>query len=208
MKERPIIFSSQMVRAILEGRKTQTRRALRKQPIDIIPMNVPNEWITLHTRNPGHGHIATCRFGIPGDRLWVRETWATVKSYDHLKPSLIPRGDARWPMVWYAADPWGGIKTTTSTFVGKERSGIFMPRWASRITLEIVNIRVNQVQSMLMNEVVCEGVFPYMMPKELGDPRDPMTQYIDLWDKLNSKRGFSWSSNPWVWVITFRRIQP
>lgn len=161
-EEKPIIFSGEQIRAILDGQQTQTSRVinLKKKPISddlklgswklngrtfsygvLYPVFLPFDGKPLH-------EFAKSTYGKPGDRLWVRETWATVKSYDHLKPSEIPHGGTRWPVVWYAADPGAaGLYQTGSEFVGKVRPSIFMPRWASRITLEVTAVRVELVES-------------------------------------------------------------
>ena len=175
MKQTPILFSAPMVRAILEGCKTQTRRV-------------------INAKRAGH-----CPYGAPGDRLWVRETWATVATYDHLKPSLIPKGDALWPVVYYAAYPEAAAWHSPNR--GRVRPSIFMPRWASRITLEITGIRVERVQSIKTSDIVAEGVSPD--ESYLGSANRYRHPFVELWDSINYKRGYGWDQNPWVWVISF-----
>lgn len=205
LKERPILFSGEMVKAILDGRKTQTRRPLRQQPIDILPMNIPDEWVTLETRNPNHGRVIKCRFGIPGDRLWVRETF-TCSGDDIWSSSAI-----------YAATPdWGNrMVHKKSTDLpswwreGKKMPSIFMPRWASRITLEITGVRVERVQAISYADALAEGVWrpgPDANPDQVDREYDARVEYHNLWNEINAERGFSWMSNPWVWVIEFRRV--
>jgi len=215
MTDRPILFQADMVRAILDGRKTMTRRPLRIQPLDVIPMKVPNEWVTLRTRDPEpHGDVIRCRFGGVGDRLWVRETWGALPHFDHVAPRDIPK----FAEINYAADGPCPIVT-------KWRPSIFMPRWASRITLEIVNVRCERVQSMPRDDAFFEGVspidpyeiqpdlpagFPAAFP-DYGDPTnfftaDPVMSFASLWDKINAKRGFGWDENPYVWVVEFRKV--
>ncbi len=200
MKERSILFSSEMVRAILEGRKTQTRRVIKFHVPKVIqaaehrllktayplPKGGYVFWSSEDTpelRAFSDGHYANqvgtlCPYGQPGDRLWVRETW------------WIDEGDQ--PVVFYAAtDKRSDIPLKPS---------IFMPRWASRILLEIVNIRVQRVQKISEEDAIAEGcVYEY--------PVTARTQYITLWDSLNAKRGYLWDSNPWVWVIEFKVVE-
>lgn len=167
MKERPIIFSGPMVRAILDGRKTQTRRIVKPQPLAVAAPFHPeprggNRWVWMARDDaPGYSYATAdfrCPCGAPGDRLWVRETWAVSHAVDHMRPSELPKSS---DIVYYpGTQSIGGLM---------RRPSIHMPRWASRITLEIVSVRVEM-----------------------------------LWDSINAKRA-PWSSNPWVWVIEFRR---
>jgi hypothetical protein len=179
MKEHPILFSSEMVMAILEGRKTQTRRAIKRQPIYLEGVWIwrRTEWLDDKIIDPSP--LDLCPYGYPGDQLWVREAWAPQVLEDGRKyksgDSVIYRADFCGEALDY---PW--------------RPSIFMPRWASRIMLEIVNIRVERVQQIGGTDAFAEGGFT-------------VTQFIELWDKLNAKRYFLWESNPWVWVIEFKK---
>lgn len=200
MKEYPILFSSEMVNAILDGRKTQTRRALTKQPIDALPMKVPNLWVTLETRNPHHGRVIRCRYGVPGDRLWVRETWQTESRFDIFSPSEVPQGsNLRW-----LADDSIGVASIGCPF-GRVRPSIHMPRWASRIVLEIMNIRLERLQEITGDECTLEGI--QVAWSDPNNNNQEIETYKALWDKLNSKRGFGWDVNPWVWVIEFKAVK-
>ena len=198
MKERGILFQAEMVRAILEGRKTQTRRALRIQPLDILPMNIHNEWATLQTRDHNHGNVIRCRFGVPGDRLWVREKWGV-----HRLDGIVIK---EFPNVLYAADTSTRLVTTDKVWKYVEdkfrwRPSIFMPRWASRITLEIVNIRVERVGDISEADAIAEGIPPFLpSPSKI-----PIMQYATLWNRINQKSDFGWDVNPYVWVIEFKR---
>ncbi len=216
MKEKPILFSSEMVRAILEGRKTQTRRVIKHGKHFVTQCKTYQHhpgggwWGTDGVLDaPGCDIGFTCPYGEPGDRLWVRETWATVDTYDPFSPSEIPCGSKRWPIVWYAADPGaGGLHQTTCQWVGKVRPSIFMPRWASRITLEVVNVRVERVQEISEDDAFAEGIeVPRTGPTEFGEPAEAVYQYMRLWDSINAKRGYPWSSNPWVWVVEWPRLK-
>lgn len=160
MRERPISFSPEMAQAILDGRKTQTRRVIKSQPDECIWFGVrPTPY--RHVINPQqpnvvHKNIIKCPYGKVGDSLWVRETW-TINS-------------------------------------------IFMPREASRITLEITNIRVERLQAISARDVIAEGVWD--KTHTLGD-FNWQREWIEKWDSINKKRGYDWNSNPWVWVIEF-----
>jgi hypothetical protein len=214
VKERPILFSGPMVRAILEGRKTQTRRAMKPQPIengikyDAEALEIichdddfaPSEY--LWTGEPRVQWPIFCPYGQPGNRLWVRETFWKDQSGG----------------VWgYRAD---GIDWPPSNYFGKGMPSIFMPRWASRITLEVTGVRVQRVQEISEEDAEAEGIFnesgqhlwncDYQnfhpdQPCKCGQ-RSPQEEYGKLWDSINAKRGFGWDKNPWVWVVDFRRL--
>lgn len=208
MKERPILFSAPMVRAILSGAKTQTRRALRVQPLDVLPMKGKAKgrgWVALlRTKPEPHGTIFRCRHGEPGDRLWVRESWKQTAS-------------GRTPMgvldVFYRA-------TDSLDVEEKWRPSIFMPRWASRLTVELLKVRVERLQSISRKDAIAEGA--RFLPLQEDVPgawwtcdvstgaalhaRDPISAYRLLWESINGAE--SWAANPWVWVLEFRRIKP
>lgn len=206
MKERPILFSGEMVRAILDGRKTMTRRVIKPQPLWV---GDPNVAFKTHSANPKG--IINCHYGQPGDLLWVRETWASLDGVDHLSPKDIellcrdagyktgPCGD-----LWYQADnsyrQWGDDKQTK----GKWRPSIHMPRWASRINLGITDVRVERLQDITDDDVFAEGIEPFSNRfYNLHTDRDV---FAKLWDSINLKRGYGWDSNPWVWVVEFKRL--
>lgn len=206
MKEKPILFSTDMVQAILDGRKTQTRRVFRQ----ITDRQLAGGWTTATGwyKTPAGWYAEesgaplgpfACPYGQPGDRLWVRETWATIAQYNHLKPSDIPKGEARWPCVWYYAPKRASAsaQNSGSQFIGKKRPSIFMPRWASRITLRVTNVRIERVQDINTADIRDEGA-------NSDDWSRP--GFINLWDSINAKRGYGWDINPWVWVIEFEKI--
>ncbi len=182
MKERPIIFSTPMVRAILDGRKTMTRRVMKPQPEDY----------------PYHHGLAVyrvakkCPYGVPGDLLWVRETWATTEQ------AGVHPSDAE--MVYRATDPdW-------ETMEGWQwRPSIFMPRWASRLTLRITSVRAERVQDITEEDARAEGFKDVVGKYARGD--EARIWFAELWDIINAARGFGWDTNPWVWVIGFERVQ-
>jgi hypothetical protein len=195
VKEKPILFSGEMIRAILDGRKSQTRRVIRKQPDeDGLSRNAGYPFVWYDTSDKEY----FCPYGQPGDRLWVRETWRTPKEYDHVKPSDIPR---RVP-IQYKAD---GV---TNCFIyskklGRWRPSIHMPRWTSRITLEVTDVRVERVQDI--SEMDCYGEGRPLTHKTDPVTRPGAARFRDLWNYINEKRpGCSWDDNPWVWAITFK----
>jgi hypothetical protein len=191
MKERPITFSGEMVRAILDGRKTQTRRVIKPQPEHVWGFGVRHddpEYFSAHVRYSG-GHQPDpwihCPYGKPGDRLWVRETFA----YSFQGLDCI-----------YKADDYHGI----FAFEGPWKPSIFMPCWASRITLEITGVRVERLVDITDSDCYAEGITS-LQNDILGEP---YYSYKELWDSINAKRGYLFASNPWVWVIEFKRITP
>jgi hypothetical protein len=211
MKERPILFSAPMVRAILAGTKTQTRRVVKPQPDNDPAKHHPIEpytngrgnwnWVLAATGH-GTGDPFPCPYGQPGDQLWVREAWSTHACFD-----AIPPRDLTTRSIAYAAD--GPIKT------GKLRPGMFMPRWASRITLEVTGVRVERLQDISEADARAEGAQaadPCDHARRscadigCGGPQDYRGGYRTLWEQINGAG--SWAANPWVWVVSFRVIEP
>jgi len=215
MKEHPILFSGEMVRAILDGKKTQTRRVIKPQP---------EAWVTQvgYTLFTGEGEISfrgmtpngLAEYCVPlkyrkGDRLWVREAWFADPPYDGTWDqyafsdgvvenfSVLPDRFKSQEFVLYKAT-WQGVDL-------RWRSSIHMPRWASRITLEVVSVKVERVQEIGRSNCVKEGLHPTMRNDSEQDIR---VRFRELWDRINAKRGYTWASNPWVWVIEFKRIKP
>jgi hypothetical protein len=210
MKERLILFSGPMVRALLAGTKTQTRRIVKPQPG--IPLTSDDVTIGKSSAQEAWAQILQlCPYGQPGDQLWVRETWRTWNSLDHLSPKGIAPGAA----VRFEADRWNpgfGLQA-----VGRIRQSIFMPRWASRITLEIVSIRVERLHDISREDAIAEGLKPcrddhWVFPDSPQDQSglchtDPEIAYSIGWEMINGPTGpASWDANPWVWVVEFKRI--
>ncbi len=190
MSSKPVLFSGEMVRAILDGRKTQTRRIIKPQPAD----DEGNVWVGRILGPEMYEPEAYDRYGeaypgkpiygiydeygewgikcpyTPDDTLWVRETWATPGNYDHIKPSLL--GEA-------------------------------MPRWASRITLRVTAVRVERVQDISHEDALAEGSAPDAPYNNYGTGSKYRDTFAQLWDLINEKRGYGWNDNPWVWVIEF-----
>jgi hypothetical protein len=193
VNEKPILFSGEMLKAILEGRKSQTRRVIKEilTTCRTIEPNGPRTW-AMKGYGP-NGWTISCPYGAAGDRLWVRETWGYCCGV-HGKP---PECDQS--CIGYRAENHN---------IDEEhwRPSIFMPRWASRITLEIVKIRAERVQAIDNHESWLEGIpdFENWTLRE-GVARD---EFSRLWDSINAARGYGWDTNPWVWVIEFKRVQP
>lgn len=192
MKERGMIFNGAMVRAILDGRKTQTRRPANPTTANLLD---------LQAQYPHKKYNISCPFGAVGDRLWVRETWAEagasapdLKLYRANYPEHVPshyenvtlEKDVRW------------------------KPSIHMPRWASRILLEIADVRVEQVQSISQADAIAEGA-PRSHPsidavsQDHGFPDFSRSWFGQTWQSIYGAE--SWQTNPWVWVIEFKRVE-
>lgn len=237
--DKPILFSSDMVRAILDGRKTQTRRVIKPQPkpnpkqseaLMFKDCLMWEPWSMGHC-NPGYKHVARhCPYGQPGDHLWVRESWRIIGWHDGEPLRLEYRdgtqmdeprdssyydedkyiqfyidcsddcANAGVPLDkdenLYLTDEFGSIPT-------RWRPSIFMPKFASRITLEVLDIRVERVQDISNREVGSEGLQICIRAK-----------FSQLWDSINANRKdkdgnplpYSWNDNPWVWVREFKKL--
>jgi hypothetical protein len=198
MKERPILFSGEMVRAILDGRKTQTRRVVKGavQTHDLLTTSSASAEIGVRADDGSlvHGGRFACPYGIPGDRLWVKETWrkryADAEQYP--EDGIQYKADGM-----YVAEPvW--------------RPSRYMPRWASRILLEITDVRVERVQGISYEDILAEG-WNVRRDKPWTDGaagEDARAWFCELWDSINAKKGYGWDTDPWVFVIEFRRINP
>ena len=201
MKERPILFSAPMVRAILAGTKTQTRRIAKLNESGRV--KAVGSCLNWHLDDPNA--INACPYGQPGDRLWVRETWQSLTD-NGVCYSLTPPASGCCVLYratdeerWIPPLPW--------------RPSIFMPRWASRITLAIENIRIERLNHISEADAVAEGVTwrkcddfqPVPIPGPYGPCSGPArAAYMELWESINGRD--SWHSNPFVWAITFHRI--
>jgi hypothetical protein len=205
--EKPIFFLPEMVKAILDGRKTQTRRIVKPQPAQPMAGGVGISWTWFGDRgvfvpNGSLFGLTTaekmgihCPYGVPGDRLWVRERWGIHQCGCRvsLKAEAWPEG---WPLkrLYYTAD--GDSNPGFS-----DRSSLFMPRWASRLTLELTDVRVERVQEISDQDALAEGMIECMDVT----PRDSFSY---LWDQIHVKDGYHWDSNPWVWCLSFKVVQP
>ncbi len=284
MRERPIIFSGEMVRAILDGRKTQTRRVVKPQasldgfsPKFIAQARVVPGGL-VHEANGGRTGIPLpCPYGVPGDRLWVREAWRVLATGVEVPP--VPAltgaeigyraGGAEWlecPLaeIGYRAGGAEWLECPLAFYEREDeredaaahcwRPSIHMPRWASRITLEITEVRVERLQEISADDAEAEGLarvgfsrllkVPLFAVSPEADPKRHYSSegttfdcaraaYRDLWDVTHAPRHirrraragkptdryesrhpartepspFGWDANPWVWVLTFRRVE-
>lgn len=203
-RERPILFSAPMVRAILAGTKTQTRRAVKPQPVEsysvLGDVRETRGWSWpmsdgQHLPCPGDAMLARCPYGEPGDRLWVRETFCTMIVNDWPNP-VGPIG--------YRAD--GNLEHNPGCW----RPSIHMARRHSRITLEITGVRVERLQEISEADARAEGAPPGhpsidRVSREFGFADFPRSWYGQMWEQING-RG-SWAANPWVWVLEFRKLE-
>lgn len=207
-KERPILFSGAMVRAILDGRKTQTRRAMKPQPADdVAPHAFPNDEVLCWISSLPHAHGSrTAHFspyGQPGDRLWVRESFT-----DLLGTGIEHRPYPAGPKQRYAytADTIAGSASdeVRKDFGIKWRPSIHMPRSACRLVLEIVNVRVERLQAISEADAMAEGAEPILVPPD-GGSCPHVEGFRDLWTSINGAS--SWEANRFVWVIEFKRVE-
>jgi hypothetical protein len=212
-KERGILMSGPMVRATLEDRKTQTRRVKGLETINERPdawrhdgVNIYGDhlFFNVHGVISGHdpqdcSHVVKCSYGKPGDRLWVRETHALVDT-SFITPAFSDR-------VLYRADFEDG-NPDTAFWSGKWTPGIHLFRKHSRITLEITNVRVERLQDISEEDAKAEGVNdePVVSFHNELHSLSYRKGFKNLWDKINGKK-HPWASNPWVFVIEFRRIE-
>jgi hypothetical protein len=263
LRERPILFSGAMVRAILDGRKTQTRRVAKWVPreaglnLDAASLAVghyftgqPSSGFVLRSRGAGgcwndRTHPLHCPYGVPGDRLWVRETFALECDLEYVGESEFEDWRDGRPFQTHTSDDpdYDGVKEwhtipryratepDTLLVIDDEAEfdydamrwtpSIFMPRWASRITLEITDVRVQRLQDISDADAFSEGI---QQAVNEGQRDDGTAQgaFQSLWDSINAKReggrkmhdkehwearkDYSWAANPWVWVLTFRRL--
>jgi len=211
MNEKPILFSGEMVKAILAGRKTQTRRVIKfpkGNPVDVTRFigrdDKPNGEYGFHISERVISHHFKCPYGKIGDQLWVRETWRAEAGSltDQSKP---------YPFIYYRATDHNEIDGFTKLYP-KWKPSIHMPRAASRINLKITDIRVERLQDISEQDAKAEGVecLPDFKPTTMYPPYS--TVFKKLWDSINGKPradgvDISWGANPWVWVPEFRIIK-
>jgi len=186
MRERPILFSGPMVRALLADAKTQTRR--------VVNLGRLAKEQAERARAGDYSRLP-CPYGVPGDRLWVREAFATdvvpgarevIYRADQSDASAIPAAAAAWRSFGWAPS-------------------IFMPRWASRVTLEVTGVRVERLQDISEEDAAAEGIEPDFGNAYTCAARDYRRAFERGWDTINGTRA-PWASNPWVWAVEFRRL--
>ncbi|CEL83600.1 hypothetical protein BN1222_04898 [Klebsiella quasipneumoniae] len=222
MKERGMIFNGEMVRAILDGRKTQTRRPVK------FPVHDKNLGCELSGNELAGelsaGNYLNSAFGKPGDRIWVREAYRFPASLDDVSPTgvgemAVATGYRKpWAPTFYEftgtfSDGWKGFETPPKVSdAGKLRPSIHMPRWASRILLEITNVRVERLNSIHDVDAMREGIqnLTTCSHSDFGIPgvvnaQHPVRAFQLLWESIYGEEG--WKSNPWVWVIEFKRVE-
>jgi hypothetical protein len=244
VKERTILFNGETVRAILDGRKTMTRRVVKQVIPDMIELSEPDDpdfassvavlsykpslwnngamrWFVgaswgsqpCPVRDADKLPILTCPYGQPGDRLWVREAFTYsiddgIFQYDKNGNHVVLYRSDEKQVVKDDGD--GGIEYNKN---GKQASpwypSIHMPRWASRITLEIVTVCVERVRDITEKDAKSEGCLGRHPAEGTGDcvctSPTAKERFAYLWDSINAKRGYGWDKNPWVWVVEFRR---
>ena len=227
MKERPILFSGPMVRAILDGRKTQTRRIMKPQP------TYDGFWWSHKGYSCGGEKqfrdglplFAGCPYGAVGDRLWVREKWGPCDANykQHIATATyacFPDGSQKFKLGTYFQYNNNPDDIASKWPTGwKWRPSIHMPRWASRITLEITGVRVERLNEISESDAIAEGI--ESKPQPYGKELDwkyygwleklnqwstcPIRSYESLWNSINGPE--SWAANPWVWAVEFKRIK-
>lgn len=228
MKERPILFNSAMVKAIISGAKSRTRRPVKPQPqteglLAVVAdrYNKGSDWaFWLRDNRMTEPRTWSCPFGEPGDKLWVRETWAPMcrhadpvcycASEDEFAKAYL---DYSGHYVEYRADTgnkrpgdWPEPKDGEFGDAPKWRPSIHMPRWASRITLEVTDVRAERVQEITPHDALAEGVdYPYRDDAAPGERA--ICEFRELWNSVYPTTGMTWYANPWVWAISFRRLQ-
>jgi hypothetical protein len=229
VKERPILFDGAMVRALIAGVKTQTRRVVRwpswtgfEDPgpkftvgtdpaVDVRP-------VVKFDDGRAAGYLSL-PYGAPRDRLWVRETWGAVSERDDGRAEIDARMQMPWASVAYRADEaW--TKNAPATW----RPSIHMPRWASRLTLEVTEVRVQRLQDISEEDALAEGVVSGVIPANEDMPKSvgyvlgrddgkcllypTVRRAFEVgWDSISSD-STRWAANPWVWAVSFRVVQP
>jgi hypothetical protein len=209
MKERPILFSAPMVRALLDGTKTQTRRVCKWRDLaaglnlgfsGLSVQHMPGGWVLespSRTSSEWRCSPTPCPYGQPGDRLWVRETTVRVEDHGYSGPVYVESDEGRACLTGGLA-PSEDDCTEVEPYDIRRRPAIHMPRSMSRIDLEVTGVRVERLQEISADDCFAEGI-------QLRVETPAKTQYARLWEQINGAG--SWAANPWVWVVEFRRIE-
>ena len=216
MKEHPILFSGPMIQAILDGRKTQTRRVVKPQPLEYMPVtDTGRQYVLKPVRDLGSD--VRCPYH-KGQNLWVRETFYpfdgqngkdTVYKADTDDGYFSPCESLTGGYPDYCRS--GCESCVADRWKPKWKPSIHMPRWASRITMEAVNVRVERLRDISEEDALAEGFDVVGWTPTFNNPDNvngdesspPSTVFMHYWDTLNAKRGYGWDVNPWVWVIEF-----
>lgn len=218
VRGREILFRDEMVRAILAGKKSQTRRVIKPQPSESWMANT--DWSRYYKNGKkhlwiAHPEIATreikCKYA-PRDHVWVREAWRVEERKSDLVDGVRYRADdafLRIENTWTAAEQWV-VANDNGRHGTKWRPSIFMPRWASRITLEITDIRVERLQAISEQDAKAEGVpnnhACHWLDDDPGYMHDVYRRnFVRVWDEINGEK-YPWASDPYVWAISFRRV--
>lgn len=232
MRERPILFSAPMVRALLDGTKTQTRRVVKGLRPDVEAAIGAEQGMTLVLGDGGWGGLRKqyadgsvysiplprCPYGVPGDRLWVRETWQFADWTEEGEPYIRYAADGtvrgffgsdgpdgeRLVATWEELSRSENYEIDNKAADRKWRPSIFMPRFASRLTLDITDVRVERLQEISEEDADAEGIAFMRERPDIDETLTAHQLYAALWDSINEKRA-PWSSNPWVWVVSFKR---
>ena len=203
---RDMLFAGSMVRAIFDGKKTQTRRVLSQlQRFGVVSEFGPSDTrgYDWHFRDKRllwndltHSELLKVLPFQVGDLVWVREAWRTWGQYNDVAPRDLCAGT--WVSYEASKNPIIGAD------VGKLRPSMFMPRWASRLTLKVTDVRVQRLQEISAEDAIYEGVTPGYFGEDMNHHR---AGFKHLWNSLNEKRGYGWEANPWVVAVSIDRIE-
>ena len=221
IKERPILFSAPMVRAILEGRKTVTRRPVKVQPFDLNWSRRDHRFeytagraengdeidgFFAYTTRSGGAWSAKCPYGQPGDRLWVRESLRYDCEYGHYFAAGGPHGEEVYLCSLFDDDEAQTGYSYDGLLPERSVPSIHLHRRYSRILLEITEVRVERLQAISADQAEAEGIDFLRAAPDLDETMTPQQLFECLWDHVNGKG--AWEANPWVWVVEFKRVAP
>ncbi|MGQ3018758.1 hypothetical protein [Phenylobacterium sp.] len=201
MTDRPILFSAPMVRALLSGAKTQTRRIVKFDGLLDFEQGADGVW---QFRTAGGVTAVRCPYGVPGDRLWVKETWRPFEAFQPWDLDIRYHADGELRTIKdgeFGEGDWTMPKHAARGNV----SPLFMPRFASRITLEITGVRVERLAAISEADAEAEGVQEPTLVPSLGAFWSSRDGFARLWNHINGPS--AWAANPWVWVVEFKRIE-
>lgn len=223
VKERPILMSGPMVKAILDGRKTQTRRVVKPQPPDDFDrhcwFDAPAYGWTNEPEPAINWFTLRCRHGLPGERLYIREKWALVQWDEDGTDDWTGSIPKEPPGLGWSAHHAAGSTYENDCLEDRGfrwRPSIHMPRWAARIIIEVTGVRVERIQDISDADAIAEGIRRFdetagqsvytWYGVDRSTDRNPIGAYRTLWESIHGPG--SWDANPWVWAVEFRRIEP